>query len=87
MVDTNFTRLGAFQFDGFSIAKEHRFDLIIRTERSVGNDLCANIMQLFKTTLNDVGYVGNIKINLKENFIKISENNTEDKFLSQDLFI
>lgn len=87
VVDTNFTRLGAFQFDGFSIAKEHRFDLIIRTERSVGNDLCANIMQLFKTTLNDVGYVGNIKINLKENFIKISENNTEDKFLSQDLFI
>ena len=87
VVDTNFTRLGAFQFDGFSIAKERRFDLIIRTENNVGDDLCAEIMRLFKTSLNEVGYVGNLKINLKENFIKISENGLEDKFLSQDLFV
>ena len=87
VVDTNFTQLGAFQFDGFSVAKERRFDLVIRTERSIGNDLYANIVKLFKTTLSEVDYVGNIKINLKENFIKISENNDEDKFLPRDLFI
>lgn len=87
VVDTNFTQLGAFQFDGFSVAKERRFDLVIRTERGIGNDLYANIVKLFKTTLNEVNYVGNIKINLKENFIKISENNDEDKFLPRDLFI
>lgn len=87
VVDTDFTRLGAFQFDGFSFAKDRRFDLIIRTERDIGNDLCANIMRIFKTTLNDVGYSGNIKVNLKENFIKISEDNNQNKVLSQDLFI
>ena len=87
VVDTNFSQLGAFQFDGFSLAKERRFDLVIRTERSIGHDLYANIMQLFKTTLNEVNYAGNIKINLKENFIKVSENNEEDKLLPRDLFI
>lgn len=87
VVDTNFTQLGAFQFDGFSFVKDRRFDLIIRTERYIEKDLCANIVRLFKTTLNDVQYTGNININLKENFIKISENTKEDKFLTQGLFI
>ncbi|MBR1605997.1 MAG: hypothetical protein IJ660_07840 [Alphaproteobacteria bacterium] len=87
VVDTNFTQLGAFQFDGFSVAKERRFDLVIRTERAIEKDLYTHIVQLFRTTLNDVNYAGNIKINLKENFIKISETNDEDKFLPRDLFI
>lgn len=73
MVDTSFSRLGEFQFDGFSVAKERRFDLIIRTSRSVGDDLCANIMRIFKTALNEVGYAGSINVNVKENFIKICE--------------
>ena len=87
VVDTNFTKLGAFQFDGFSFAKDRRFDLIIRTEKYIDDDLCSNMMRLFKTSLNDVEYVGNIKINLKENFIKISENTTEDNILTQGMFI
>lgn len=87
VVDTNFTALGAFQFDGFSFAQDRRFDLIVRTEHGIGNDLCANIMRIFKKTLNDVQYTGNIKINLKENFIKISENSNDDNFLAQGLFI
>jgi len=87
VVDTNFSILGAFQFDGFSFAKEKRFDLIIRTELEIGDDLYANIMKIFKTSLNDVGYIGNLNINLKENFIKISEDDDREKFLSQDLFV
>ncbi len=87
VVDTNFSQLGAFQFDGFSFAKDRRFDLIIRTQKHIDNDLCANIIRLFKISLNDVQYTGNININLKENFIKISENKEEDKFLAQGLFI
>lgn len=87
IVDTNFTQLGAFQFDGFSFAKDCRFDLIIRTARYIEDDLYTNIMRIFKQTLNDVQYVGNIKINLKENFIKISENNTDDNVLARGLFI
>jgi len=87
VVDTEFTRLGGFQFDGFSFAKDRRFDLVIRTQKNIDDDLYANIIKIFKTTLHDLQYVGNIKINLKENFIKISENNTGDKFISQDLFV
>ena len=87
VVDTDFTRLGQFQFDGFSFAKDRRFDLIIRTQKDVGDDLCANIMRIFKTTLINVGYSGNIKINLKENFIKISEDNQQNQPTSQDLYI
>ena len=86
-MDTEFTRLGGFQFDGFSFAKDRRFDLVIRTQKNIDDDLYANIIKIFKTTLHDLQYVGNIKINLKENFIKISENNTGDKFISQDLFV
>ena len=70
-----------------SSSKDRRFDLIIRTQNDIGNDLCANIIKIFHTTLNEVNYVGNIKINLKENFIKISEDETEDKFISRDLYI
>lgn len=73
VVDTSFSRLGEFQFDGFSVVKEKRFDLIVRTSQEQEEDLCSCIMKIFKTTLNDVGYVGNININVKENFIKIEE--------------
>lgn len=73
VIDTNFTKLGKFQFDGYSLTRDKRFDLIIRTERFVGNDLCSNIMRIFTTTLHDVGYAGTIKVNVKENFIKIGE--------------
>lgn len=86
VVDTNFSQLGAFQFDGFSMAKDRRFDLIIRTQNSIDDDLYANIIRIFKTTLNDVNYSGNVKINLKENFIKISENNNSN-FLNEGLFV
>lgn len=87
VVDTNFTRLGRFQFDGYSLARDKRFDLIIRTEREVGNDLCANIMRIFKTTLSAVDYAGTVHINVKENFIKIGEDTIDDELLKQGLYI
>ena len=73
VVDTTFTRLGEFQFDGFSTAAERRFDLIIRTSREVSDDIYSAILRIFKTSLYEVDYVGNININVKENFIKICE--------------
>ena len=86
LIDTNFTRLGRFQFDGYSLVRERRFDLIIRTEKYVGNDLCANLMRIYKNTLYELGYAGTIKINVKENFIKISEDE-ENKTLSEGILI
>ncbi|MBR6663984.1 MAG: hypothetical protein IKL33_04070, partial [Alphaproteobacteria bacterium] len=73
VVDTEFTSLGAFQFDGFSSAKERRLDLIIRTSKHQSEDFCSQIINLFKKSLYDVDYVGTIKINLKTDFIKTHE--------------
>lgn len=87
VVDTSFSQLGAFQFDGFSLAEDRRFDLVIRTSKEVGNDLYANILRLFKTTLNDLGYNGNVKINVKENFIKICEDDNHGETLKKGIYI
>lgn len=87
VVDTNFSRLGSFQFDGFALAKDKRFDLVIRTEKEIGSDFCANIMRLFKNTLYEEGYSGNVKINVKEKFIKVCEDNAENEFLADGIFI
>ena len=70
MVNTEFSKLGAFQFDGFSVAAERRFDLIIRTSQIQDNDFCAQIINLFKKSLHDVGYIGSIRINQREAFVQ-----------------
>lgn len=87
VVETNFTRLGNFQFDGFSLAQDRRFDLIIRTSNEISKDLCANIMTLFKTSLHEVNYVGNININVKDNFIKIYEEEAIPSNLRKGVYI
>ena len=87
MVDTTFSRLGAFQFDGFSFVKDRQFDLIIRTEKVIDEDLKSNIFKIFKTTLNNLHYSGTIKINVKENFIKICEDDTKEETLKQGLYV
>lgn len=87
VVDTSFSVLGEFQFDGFSFVKDRRFDLIIRTSKEVGDDLYANILRLFKTTLSNLDYSGNVKINVKENFIKVCEDEVRDKTLKNGIYI
>ena len=87
VIDTSFSRLGNFQFDGFSLERERRFDLIIRTEKAVPQGLIAEIMRLFKTGLHQVDYVGNININVKEKFIKICEDNAETAISREGIYI
>lgn len=87
VVDTTFSALGAFQFDGFSITKDKRFDLIIRTEKDIADDFCSHIMQLFRSSLSAVGYAGNIRINVKEKFIKLCEDEPENTILQHGLYI
>ena len=70
VVDTSFSVLGAFQLDGFSFVKDKRFDLIVRTEKDMTRDFCSEMMRLFQKSLGDVGYSGNMKINVKEKFYK-----------------
>ncbi len=87
VVDTSFSVLGDFQFDGFSFVKDRRFDLIVRTSKEVGEDLYANILRLFKTTLSNLDYAGNVKINVKENFIKVCDDEVRDKTLKHGIYI
>ena len=69
VVETEFSILGSFQFDGFVQTCKRHVDLIIRTSRQFDNDFCANIINLFKNSLYNLNYTGNIKINQKDNFI------------------
>ena len=87
VVDTNFSQLGNFQFDGFTFNKERHFDLIIRTNQDIPQDLKKNIFAIFKNTLHQLEYKGTIKINIKENFIKIYENEEKEDILKQGLYI
>ena len=87
MIDTSFSRLGNFQFDGFSLERERRFDLIIRTEKAIPQGLIAEMMRLFKTGLHQVDYVGNININVKEKFIKVCEDNGETAISRDGIYI
>ena len=87
VVDTSFSRLGEFQFDGFSVANARRFDLIIRTGRDIGDDLYADLFRIFKNTLYELEYSGNLKVNVKENFIKICEDTTQTETLNTGIYI
>ncbi len=86
IVDTSFSRLGKFQFDGFSVPVERRFDLIVRTGKELGEDLAANIFRLFKQTLHDVDFVGTINLNVKEKFIKVVEDE-KNECLAEGIYI
>jgi hypothetical protein len=71
VVETEFSKLGRFQFDGFSKVQSRSLDLIIRTSEKISDDFCANIINLFKKSLYKLDYSGTIKINCKSDFIKI----------------
>lgn len=87
VVDTSFTKLGSFQFDGYAMEKEKRFDLIIRTEQDLGSDFCANVMRIFKNTLHELEYAGNVKINVKEKFIKVCDDKPDNEILKSGIYI
>ena len=87
VVDTNFTNLGSFQFDGFSMEKDRRFELIVRTQREIPQSLYYEIIKIFKNTLHNLEYIGNVVINVKENFIKIEEDDNQAKNLKRGIYI
>ncbi len=76
VVETEFSNLGNFQFDGYSVARERRLDLVIRTSKPFPDDFCKHIINLFNKCLYDVNYSGTIKINRQENFIALHDSAT-----------
>lgn len=69
VIDTDFSKLGAFQLDGFSVPRERRLDLVVRTSKRHSEDFCAHIINLFKTSLYAVNYIGTIAVNQKQAFV------------------
>lgn len=76
IIETEFSKLGGFQFDGLSDLPKRQFDLIIRTTKALDHDFCVNVINLFKKSLYDLNYAGTIKINQKEAFIDFQPENT-----------
>lgn len=87
VVDTSFSKLGSFQFDGFAVAKEKRFDLVLRTENEIGEDFFAEIYRLFKTTLHEFDYYGGLKLHVKEKFIKVCEDTPITNTINTGIYI
>lgn len=79
LVETEFSKLGSFQFDGFSSVERRSLDLIVRTSKQLDDDFCSCIINLFKKSLYDVNYSGAIKINCQQNFIKIPDKEIVNK--------
>ena len=79
IVETEFSKLGSFQFDGFANAQKRQFDLIIRTSNALDDDFCSHIINLFKKSLYDLDYAGTVKINRQESFVIFQEENTISK--------
>ncbi len=75
IVETEFSKLGSFQFDGFSNISRRNLDLVIRTSSLLPDDFCSNIINLFKKSLYNLDYSGTIKINRQENFINLQDTN------------
>lgn len=75
MVETQFSKLGSFQFDGFVQKSSRNLDLVVRTSRELEEDFCTQIINLYKNTLYNLNYVGNIKINQRDEFINIYAGN------------
>lgn len=73
IVETSFSKLGNFQFDGFADKIKRKLDLIIRTSNNQSDDFCSNIINLFKKSLYVLDYTGNVKINKKEAFMTFQE--------------
>ncbi len=73
IVETEFSKLGRFQFDGFANATKRNFDLIIRTSKCVDDDFFFHIINLFKNSLYIMDYTGSIKINQEAEFINLQE--------------
>ncbi len=76
IVETEFSKLGSFQFDGFSNIAKRNLDLIIRTGSLLSDDFCSNIINLFKKSLYNLNYSGTIRINKQESFINLQDTNT-----------
>ena len=79
MVETQFSHLGSFQFEGFVQKSSRNLDLILRTSQNISDDFCANIINLFKTSLYNLDYAGNIKINRQEAFVNLYSQQTAKK--------
>ena len=75
IVETDFSKLGGFQFDGFSNIKQRSLDLIVRTTQNMDDDFCSNIINLFKKSLYSLNYTGTIKINSRQAFINLYDEN------------
>lgn len=75
IVETDFSKLGGFQFDGFSSVKQRSLDLIVRTTQNLEDDFCLNIINLFKKSLYALEYTGTIKINRRQAFINLYDEN------------
>ena len=58
IIEVDFSKLGAFQFDGF--VRQKQFDLIIRTHQDLGSTIHNDINRIFTDTLSALDFSGHV---------------------------
>ena len=58
IIEVDFSKLGAFQFDGFVRGKQ--FDLIIRTHQDLGSTIHNDINRIYTDTLSALDFTGHV---------------------------
>ena len=66
IIEVNFSRLGAFQFDGF-VRRKH-FDLVIRTHLELDDPIQSDIDRLHADTLSALDFSGSVRFQATEIF-------------------
>lgn len=66
VIEASFSRLGPFQFDG--LVQARNMNLVIRTERALAEQIRKDIMEIYGTSLQALGFTGHIEFRAEQFF-------------------
>jgi len=59
VIEVTFSKLGPFQFDG--LTQDKTLNLILRTQRDIGNSMHQSIVEIFDSTIAALGFTGSVR--------------------------
>jgi len=71
LLEVQMSRLGRIQFDGLIQRESKRFDLIVRTDRPLGPDICRDIAGIFAECGQLTGAKGNVGFQSGRGFVEL----------------
>ena len=70
LIDLDLSRLGPMQLDGYAVEKDRRFDLVIRTEKPLEDEVRMGILRIFTRSLEALGVAGSAGFLVTSAFVR-----------------